>query len=549
MPNFHASQCVKVVECDPDNIPPSTNPGGAVSAFLSRFVSLRDLCASYPYGMGIECNPDGRLVIRHPLSLMLRGPPNSQYLLDACRDRCVCVELGPDYPDVTTPQRPACVADVGQDVVAADVQAPPPQCTAPTTLYSEGYTLDYEDRHWCDEYWYGEPIYQDCLNALEAFQTFEDDDDTDNQAWFLGINLRATYIGTAHEEPPNFNQLPVVKTDGILPVCRQDLPKSQTIWSTENADAEYWWRLQDNAETVIEDCVKTQGIGGWHEAGDRSYGKKAPLGVYVYHIGSMFQQMLDIKTACTTDAQGNAVCEDADELEPPAKKPKTGGGGWDAEATGDEGQGASTDPQPPARQQCNERCFEVDDCDYANGCICLTNVDVPIHSSFGTFSCAYEPDLAAEIAATKVLGSTVCRGRCLLTSTTHTNSSAAWGSGNTTNDSGNTLNNSSGPWSNNSATWNSTSLEILAQPDQTYPQNTFACPCNCTYISPACCLSTKGIVWEDPTEKLAMTVQAPNGSVCCDETTGKWRKSRTVRESAAGDPACPVAVVQGVIDT
>ena len=35
--------------------------------------------------------------------------------------------------------------------------------------------------------------------------------------------------------------------------------------------------------------------------------------------------MLDIKMACTTDAQGNAACEDADELKPPAKKPKTGG--------------------------------------------------------------------------------------------------------------------------------------------------------------------------------------------------------------------------------
>lgn len=143
----------QVVECNPDNIPPSTNPGEAVSPFLSRFVSLRDLCTSYPYGLGIDCHPNGRLVIRHPLSLMFRGPPNSQYLQFACRDRCVCLELGPNDPGVTTPERPACVADVGQDVVAADVQAPPPQCTAPTTLYSEGYTPSYQDRHWCDEYW------------------------------------------------------------------------------------------------------------------------------------------------------------------------------------------------------------------------------------------------------------------------------------------------------------------------------------------------------------------------------------------------------------
>lgn len=279
------------------------------------------------------------------------------------------------------------------------------------------------------------------------------------------------------------------------------------------------------------------------KSGDRTDGKKAPLGVYVYHVESKFQQMLDIKMACTTDAEGNAVCDDAGESEPPAKKPKTGGGDWDAEAQGDAGQGASTDPQPPTRQQCNDRCFHFDDCDYANGCICLTNVDVPIHSSFGTFSCNYEPYLAAEIAATKALGTTVCRGRCLLTSTENTNSSTNSSSGNTTWSNGNTTSSGSG------TTWNSTSLEILAQPDQPYPKNTFACPCNCTYVSPACCLSSRGLVWEDPSEKLAMTVQAPNGSVCCDETSGLWRNSSSVRASTTEDPACPLAVVQGVINT
>lgn len=275
--------------------------------------------------------------------------------------------------------------------------------------------------------------------------------------------------------------------------------------------------------------------------GDRGINEKAPLGVYVYHKESSFQRMLEIQMACTVDAEGNAICDNAEnESEPPTKKPKTGGSDWDAEGQGDLGQGASTDPQPPARQQCNERCFSLDDCDYANGCICLTNVDVPIHSSFGTFSCAYEPDLAAEISATKALGTTVCRGRCVLTSTTKTNTSADSSGGNIS---------LSDSWSNSSTTWNSTSLEIFAQPNQPYPQNTFACPCNCTYVSPACCLSGNGIVWEDQSEKLPMTVQAPNGSTCCDETTGKWRNSIIARNSAVGDPACPVATVQSVILT
>lgn len=286
-------------------------------------------------------------------------------------------------------------------------------------------------------------------------------------------------------------------------------------------------------------------------SGDRSWDEKAPLGVYVFHIKSRFQTMLTIKTTCDVDAEGNAVCENPkDEPGPPNKKPKTGGDDWDAEGQGDAGQGGSADPQPPARQQCNDRCFNFDDCDYANGCICLTNVDVPIHSSFGTFSCTYEPDLAAQIAATKILGAATCRGRCLLTSTANTNSSDGLSSVNSTwNQSNNTWTNVSAPWSNTNVTWSNTSLEVLAQPDQPYPQNTFACPCNCTYVSPACCLSSHGIVWEDLSEKLSMTVQAPNGSVCCDETSGKWRDSRTVRGAGVEDPACPVATVQGVIDT
>lgn len=44
----------QVVECNPDIIPPSTNPGGAVSPLLPRFNSLKDLATSYPYGLGLD---------------------------------------------------------------------------------------------------------------------------------------------------------------------------------------------------------------------------------------------------------------------------------------------------------------------------------------------------------------------------------------------------------------------------------------------------------------------------------------------------------------
>lgn len=40
-------------------------------------------------------------------------------------------------------------------------------------------------------------------------------------------------------------------------------------------DTEFWHVLIDNAWTVISDCVETQGIGGWIEAGKPYYGFEA----------------------------------------------------------------------------------------------------------------------------------------------------------------------------------------------------------------------------------------------------------------------------------
>lgn len=145
---------LQVVECNTETIPPSNNPGGAVSPLLSMFTSLRELCTSYPYGMGYGCRPNGPLAVRRPESFMFRGPPGSAYLRQSCQNECHCVDLGPDDPSVTTPERPACVAEIGPDVVGpVGVQPSGPPCTAATTLYPEAYKPGYKDRHWCDEFW------------------------------------------------------------------------------------------------------------------------------------------------------------------------------------------------------------------------------------------------------------------------------------------------------------------------------------------------------------------------------------------------------------
>lgn len=191
---FSCTYAMMVVESNHQGIPTSMNPGGAVSPFLSRFSSLGDLCTFYPYGLGYECLPDGQLGFRLLPSLMIRGPPSSAYLRSQCQYSRHCAQLGPDDPDRTTPERPACVADVGQDVVGpVSVRPSAPQCTAPTFLTQEDYTPDYEDRYWCDEFWLGEPVYQDCLRALDEFDTFEDDEDESSTAAFRGIGERASY--------------------------------------------------------------------------------------------------------------------------------------------------------------------------------------------------------------------------------------------------------------------------------------------------------------------------------------------------------------------
>lgn len=51
-----------------------------------------------------------------------------------------------------------------------------------------------------------------------------------------------------------------------------------------------------------------------------------------------------------------------------------------------------------------------------------------------------------------------------------------------------------------------------------------ACPCNCAYVSRACCRSATGVVHEAPASKLGI-LEAPNSSLVCDGTTGRFRSN------------------------
>ena len=51
-----------------------------------------------------------------------------------------------------------------------------------------------------------------------------------------------------------------------------------------------------------------------------------------------------------------------------------------------------------------------------------------------------------------------------------------------------------------------------------------ACPCNCTYVSKACCNSNSGLIYEAPELRLG-SVQAPSANLTCNATTGDFQAS------------------------
>ena len=51
--------------------------------------------------------------------------------------------------------------------------------------------------------------------------------------------------------------------------------------------------------------------------------------------------------------------------------------------------------------------------------------------------------------------------------------------------------------------------------------NNVACPCNCSYVSHACCGSASGIVYEAPGLNLGM-VEPPNSTTACNSATGDF---------------------------
>ena len=297
-----------------------------------------------------------------------------------------------------------------------------------------------------------------------------------------------------------------------------------------SSELENWDYIWGRADAIRQKCVVGLGVGGSATAGKAKYHFQIPalassfttgdvsegdpqsIGIYVSGIQSKTKQMLDMRFGCVIDAEGNYSCDD--ESAPAAKKQKTSPPSSPGSAVA-----------PPAGNRLSSgaqsgSCVSHTDCDYNNGYTCAATKtavdDFPVDSTWGTYTCTLASNMAsgaiAAAAAYVALGST-CRGRCFL----DTNGT----------------------------------LDILAntttagpEPDSVMPPMLVG-PCNCTYVSAACILSTTGIVYEDPSAKINTVVGAPNGTVCCDGTTGLWRNSSVVRDAPAANPLCPATPATG----
>ena len=302
-------------------------------------------------------------------------------------------------------------------------------------------------------------------------------------------------------------------------------------WSEHStSNLENWDFIWGRADAIRQKCVAGLGVGGSAKAGkSRSFappntacssvtgyasrgGTDEDIGIFVSGARSKTKTMLDMKFGCIANADGSYSCED--ESGPPAKKPKTS---------------PPSSPESPVAPPATNRlhsgaqsgsCLGYKDCDHKNGYTCAkaktASDDFPVDASFLTFTCqlAKKQDsgvVAAAVAAVAALGS-VCRGRCTL-------------------DINGTLHVPANSTINSSPSVNAASSPMLVG------------PCNCTYVSEACVLSETGIVYEDPSAKINAVVGAPNGTVCCDGTTGLWKsRSGTISGNASNtNPICPAA--------
>ena len=149
---------------------------------------------------------------------------------------------------------------------------------------------------------------------------------------------------------------------------------------------------------------------------------------------------------------------------------------------------------------------------------------IPLSSTWGQHTCMYVAGAAVAFVSAAVKPTGPCHGRCLLQEDGKLELPAPANASNT---------NAPVPASSPIMSDATDALQFGTQPTTlpsgfptpniTFPDTAspiLNCPCNCTYVSAACCLSR--IVWEAPSLQIHMAPLPANASECCDATSGKW---------------------------
>ena len=155
---------------------------------------MTSLCGQYPAGMGYYCPPaGGALLVQTPASQLydFLGPPDSQYLKDACLANCYCTQIAPGDPDPSSskPASAQCLVDVGDSDSDSDDEVVAGGCMA---TYHDP---EADDGIECDEsgYLYGHPVDADCELTQdgigEGFESMQDSYE------FLAVGAQSVYSG------------------------------------------------------------------------------------------------------------------------------------------------------------------------------------------------------------------------------------------------------------------------------------------------------------------------------------------------------------------
>ena len=157
--------------------------------------------------MGYYCPPGGgALLVQLPGSQLYHylGPPDSQYLKDACLAHCYCTTIAPDDPDLSSekPVSAQCLAPLtDSDSDDSDDEVEAGGCMETFNDPEE------DDEIFCDPsgYLFGHPANADCVIAQEGIGEGVDANGLTVTREFLGVGAASRYNGGFPIEQTPFN--------------------------------------------------------------------------------------------------------------------------------------------------------------------------------------------------------------------------------------------------------------------------------------------------------------------------------------------------------